>query len=519
MPPYFVDSVGNIYIEAPDRRGRSVTTYTFKNQPHSQAIKGNDPTDFRLAFLHELPRVLDREDHDPVYRGDVKLSASGGQIIPPLDSDEDDNDELESDRAVTSSPSARTRSPSLVPTEPASPASSAPAPPSTEVQSRSVSPLSALTVSSIQSCPASPTITDFDNGLTEEEAAVRKKAIITYDKRGRKLHAARLDAQRAAVSTSTKGKVRPRKKYPAATRRSVRIFTNSQQGAMGEFQPDGMKLVEVAELGVPFIAPLADELRPMVDLNNRIVGAYAGAPVGQKQLWLQLLTRASVSMRHLRRTGEFATTDGPDAFVRAGIDFGVRGTYPHQVVNGAANGRAVQSLVDSAEFKALAAYQNHLLERVAPCRYAYQALQMQRLATEEQVHAAFPGSVFTTAEFSFARPESAMVRNTYDHFGSFRALTILGDYGIDSAWFLYWCEEAGDRVAVYCPPGTTLLVPGSVVRYGFSALRRGEMRFVFQQFYNAAVGRWGREWVSFHRHYIRVQTALDMLSTLSELYV
>jgi hypothetical protein len=105
----------------------------------------------------------------------------------------------------------------------------------------------------------SPTVTDFDNGLTEEEAAARK-VIITYDKRGRKLHAARLDAQRAAVSTSTKGKSRPRKKYPAATRQSVRIFTNGQQGAMGEFQPDGMKLVEVAELRVPFIAPLAESV-------------------------------------------------------------------------------------------------------------------------------------------------------------------------------------------------------------------------------------------------------------------
>jgi hypothetical protein len=162
---------------------------------------------------------------------------------------------------------------------------------------------------------------------------------------------------------------------------------------------------------------------------------------------------------------------------------------------------------------------------------------MQRLATEEQVHAAFPGSVFTTAEFSFTRPESAMARNTYDHFSSFHALTILGDYGIDSAWFLYWCEEAGDHVAVYCPPGTTLLVPGSVVRYGFSALRRGEVCFVFQQFCNAAVGRWVengfRSDTDFegqvtphemampqpHRQYIRVQMAPDLSSTPGESYV
>ncbi|KAJ7631461.1 hypothetical protein DFH06DRAFT_936417, partial [Mycena polygramma] len=70
------------------------------------------------------------------------------------------------------------------------------------------------------------------------------------------------------------------------------------------------------------------------------------------------------------------------------------------------------------------------------------------------------------------------------------AITTLGDYGDDSAWFLYWHECSGDRVAIRCPPGTTLLVPASIVRYSFSALKKGERRYLFQQFFDAGVSRW-----------------------------
>jgi hypothetical protein len=73
MPPYFVDSVGSIYMEAPDRRGRSAATFTFKNQSYGTPIKTGDPTDFRLAIVDEVYRVLHREDNDPVYRGDMSF--------------------------------------------------------------------------------------------------------------------------------------------------------------------------------------------------------------------------------------------------------------------------------------------------------------------------------------------------------------------------------------------------------------------------------------------------------------
>ena len=117
---------------------------------------------------------------------------------------------------------------------------------------------------------------------------------------------------------------------------------------------------------------------------------------------------------------------------------------------------------------------------------------MEKLRAE-QYHPAFAGSVFTTAEFSFTQPSIIMSRNTYDEFGSLRAVTALGNYGPESGWFLFWPESSNERLAFPCPPGTTLLIPASVVRYGFSAVKKGETRYLFQQYSNAAVGRWVRQ--------------------------
>ncbi|KAJ7704631.1 hypothetical protein B0H14DRAFT_2338433 [Mycena olivaceomarginata] len=132
-----------------------------------------------------------------------------------------------------------------------------------------------------------------------------------------------------------------------------------------------------------------------------------------------------------------------------------------------------------------------LLQRIAPRRYAQQLVRIQQLHDNNFVSPAFQGSAFTTAQFNFGNGMSIIGRDTYDEFGSLRALTVLGDYDpVEGSWFLYWPGEEDDRFALYCPPGTTLLIPGSVVRYAFSAIQKGETRYIFQQYFSAALGRW-----------------------------
>jgi hypothetical protein len=162
---------------------------------------------------------------------------------------------------------------------------------------------------------------------------------------------------------------------------------------------------------------------------------------------------------------------------------------------------------------------------------------MEKLTTQEQVHPVLAGSVFTTAEFSFNNPGTVMKHDIGDQFGSLRAITTLSEYGDESGWFLYWHEGTQDRFAIACPPGTTLLIPGSIIRYSFTAIKKGETHFVFQQYFNAAVGRWVENGFksdteyeagvmveelgsAFFRHKFHwVFDILERLSVLNELYV
>jgi hypothetical protein len=178
-----------------------------------------------------------------------------------------------------------------------------------------------------------------------------------------------------------------------------------------------------------------------------------------------------------------------------------------------------------------------LLQRTASRIHVHQALQVEKLTTEEQVHPVFAGSVFTTAVFSFDNPGTVMKRDIGDQFSSLRAITSLGEYGDENGWFLYWHKGAQDRFAIACPPGTTLLIPGSIIRYSFTAIKKGETRFVFQKYFNAAVGRWVENGFKsdtehevgatveelqsafFQRKFRRVFNILERLSLLNELYV
>ncbi|KAJ7178516.1 hypothetical protein C8R43DRAFT_1117893 [Mycena crocata] len=489
------------------RRGRSAVVFSFVDQAHGTPIQAPRPTEFHKAMLDELHRVVHREDHDLVYRGEqtpaescahyAALIAARG-MAASLDN-LDAGDEQDSTRAATSSPvedrdgpdRERTPTPELVPTEPAS--SPAPFSATWDAFAREISP---------------PTESDSDHDLpptypsgrarsptaTELNSAPPRK-IITCAMRNRKrtLVERAVEGNNAAASNSknsgTGGK-RERRHRPFilgfARRRSQRLRT----GVIGDQSATGMTLEQVADMSVLSVAPMPNEVRPIVDLNHVVVGVHSAGPRDDMPWWEHVIHHATAAMRRLHRNGDFSQHED-EAFVRVGMDFGVKGPFPHAVDNLLVNAREAASLVQSDVFKGIAAYQNHLFRRFFVRMEAHQRAQIEGLGQRQKVYPAFAHSPFTTAEFSFGNTPSVMRRNTYDKFGSVRSLTTLGTYGgVHSAWFLYWPEEEGDRVAIHCPPGTTLIIPASIVRYGFTRIQPGETRYVFQQSFNAAVGRW-----------------------------
>jgi hypothetical protein len=145
---------------------------------------------------------------------------------------ESDDDLPQSDRAVTSSPEpsehATERASSLVPTE------------------RATSPTASVMEAALRL--PSPTVTDY------EEASPHR--LITYTARSKALvharRAAEAQAQREAEVTAKK---KPRKQWPARSRRSGRL----RAGRIGDSSPPlGLELSQAMALHTMLIAPMPE---------------------------------------------------------------------------------------------------------------------------------------------------------------------------------------------------------------------------------------------------------------------
>ncbi|KAJ7894117.1 hypothetical protein B0H13DRAFT_2339331 [Mycena leptocephala] len=457
-------------------RGCSATNYIFKNQPHGQPIKGMEPTDFHHILVDELYCVLYRENYYNVYRGDNTPEDSCVVAAEPYMSDSDFESLFRSDCVITSSPSARAAS----------------LPPTNHEKSVPLTDLasSALDVANIDTqhlCGPLPTVSDFANGPPVAAHVLPHRPLTAWQMLP---HAESSPTPGATATELNMPRLRPQLTETHRLRRKVPLANHPlsrksqrQPGRVGAYAPGAMRLHQVQHLRVPLVAPSPNELRPVVDGNDRIVTQLASTRMRRLQRNVQLITAKTM-------------------FVRVGIDFGVSGQYPHPVSNGLAITTEVESLVASEDFRYITAYQDHLLQRFAPRRYICQALQTKQLARlPTPVEPAFPGSVFTTAEFGFGQPETDEAQNL-------RPVRISsGDHNLGRLW-------RRER-----------MVP------------KGETRFAFQQYYNTAVGRWVQQgflsnsefadqalaealWESgMYRQHARIEEEYAMMLHLDKLYV
>ncbi|KAJ7887148.1 hypothetical protein B0H13DRAFT_1627563 [Mycena leptocephala] len=125
-----------------------------------------------------------------------------------------------------------------------------------------------------------------------------------------------------------------------------------------------------------------------------------------------------------------------------------------------------------------------LLRQFAPRMHAYMRNQLDVLEEVTAVNPAFPGSAFSSVEFTFGNGPITTRRNIHDVIHGFRAITVLGDF-TDCL-----LVTPSDNLAIRCYPGTTVLIAGSVNDYFFTTVAPGEKRYLFQQFFHSNVQRW-----------------------------
>ncbi|KAJ6488306.1 hypothetical protein C8R47DRAFT_978854, partial [Mycena vitilis] len=99
-------------------------------------------------------------------------------------------------------------------------------------------------------------------------------------------------------------------------------------------------------------------------------------------------------------------------------------------------------------------------------------------------------SVFSAATFEFGGPHRQTIAqglpNRY-HATSWAILTALGKYAHSrGGHIILW--DLG--LVVSFPPGTTILLPPSIIRYSFVKVRQGEHRYALLQWAGAGLFRW-----------------------------
>ncbi|KAJ7735254.1 hypothetical protein DFH07DRAFT_967255 [Mycena maculata] len=493
------------------RRGRSSTEFTFDTYSLASPICTDTLLLNTLAMQNQF--ACWREDHDPVYCGDVRTSALlitriltstsrqlppghllAGHFYHPFDHPDgigENEDQLEvggDTRPSTPEPAPLTDEADTRPVTPK---------PASRSSERFSSPVTPLPVSR----SVSPTLTDVANGWAP--------TLFTYTRADRRRflkYRAQREEEAAAKAEAARKRRAQLRGHP--TRQSARLLRSDGPRCAGIVNVEAASAV-----GHLVHAVDPDALTPLVDLEDHVFGAEQ-------------------AMSRVYRNGQFDNLGREESRVRFGIGYGAPGAYPHHIYRMSATVEDWRFLQDCYALRALSAYQNHLYRLIAPCAYAHLEHQIALLRTRTTLHPVFPG-IFTTSEIAFADGPQHSRRNREIQYDTLEAVTVCGDYEWhEHGRIVFWDHDK----SVALRPGTTLLFPAGAMRFSFVGVAAHEKICLFRQFCHASVLRWlekdglsdtqfelttsEEELVAFKAtRVMRPASAVQMYSKIGEIYV
>ncbi|KAK6975116.1 hypothetical protein R3P38DRAFT_3477546 [Favolaschia claudopus] len=225
--------------------------------------------------------------------------------------------------------------------------------------------------------------------------------------------------------------------------------------------------------------------RPLVDAHDYVVGAIAPGPKALDKWWADLMFEASRYCLRLYRWSNINFVGLDESFIRAGIWFGPNGPFQLPITGPGA--KELAAILNSAIFRAISEYQNHIYRQYAAESFAYMAGILDLLVANAGVNPAFPGSVFTTTELTFFDGSSHEHYNDNAAIEAMEAVTIFGDFNELLGGHISFGKH---RAVIQSPSGTTYLVPSASNTLRYTAIGKKERRYQFRQYVSAGVLRW-----------------------------
>lgn len=189
-----------------------------------------------------------------------------------------------------------------------------------------------------------------------------------------------------------------------------------------------------------------------------------------------------------------------------GISHGGGQLKPKNCVNGASNGRVLESLVAHPAFRRIAGFASgtlpHSATRAAsanrhagafatwaPRLYAYYTAHLQALLDHDHSTSEnFPNSPWASSTFNFGPNTTCLKhRDTANLPFGWCSVTSLGTFDPERGGHLVLWDLG---VVTEFPPGSTVLIPSAAVAHSNVPIQRGERRYSFTQYSAGGIFRW-----------------------------
>ncbi|PPR04543.1 hypothetical protein CVT26_002510 [Gymnopilus dilepis] len=243
-----------------------------------------------------------------------------------------------------------------------------------------------------------------------------------------------------------------------------------------------------------FLLQKWDGRTPMlvVDRDGRIIAILAGRP--EDPTWnevqreaAQLLEEARCACRvpkksqHHRR-GAFTT-------LRCGFSHGGGQTSPQNLLNSKTNARVIDRLNNSTPMRRIAGFGSSVFQSWAPDLHQYYVDKLGALQQRDPtLKRPFQNSVFSSTTYNLGPRTVCEPHLDFANlpFG-YCAITALGDFDpVKGGHIVLWeC-----KLVVEFPPGSTILIPSSIIHHSNVAVAKDEVRYSATQYAAGGLFRW-----------------------------
>ncbi|KAJ7154955.1 hypothetical protein C8R43DRAFT_1126339 [Mycena crocata] len=448
-----------------ERRGRSAAGYTFSTESAAAAIRSEHPYAFVDTLVHQNKIVMNREDHDLVYRGEVvqlhESCTPDFQVhldVAPADVD-DAKSELSSALTDLDTEPA-TDTDSLTDTSPASPSGETP----TEQLG---SPFT----------PAPRRLTTYSK-VDKQRVQTQRAA----------------EEQRQAVTRAAEAK--------AAAKRALRLAQLVREPPRCSHRLLQERMAQRVDDGVYRAENLLCWGHNVVSWEPR-----------DEIFWGDVNQSAVQDFGRLYRRMDFDQLGQTPATCQYGVGYGGVYASPHNL--GGFNGtthREMQKIVRTPALRAIAAYQNHLYQQFAPRVHADTALQITELVDRRVIWLPFNNPVFTTVEVNFGDAPPISTKTRDSAFGTFEAIMSVGSYDHEGGGHVeFWDDQTSFELA----PGATIVFPAGASVSLLRWLAKGGRND--KEFDNSAPAEQQEAWE--RKRAGRGERYVKLYSTLDEIFV